>query len=312
MKSLKIIITSISALLLAAACNKSEVPGEGASIVLDYSVSVPSPATKAIGDGCNVDKMVYAIYDDDKEVVSETVIDRSSEGTFSFQPSLYYGKTYTVAMFAFADGAYNVKDITAIKKSKDDQTSDAFAHTETVMIDQDGALYINGIKSSETTVSHSVTLTRPVAQLAIVTTSYSALESIGAKSIRITVGSDKHPYSAGSFNALDHKVSSGATSYTYVTSVDNLGKVGNEDNYIVSCNYLFSMSGLVDLKIEVLDNNGDEIRIIDLENVSLQTNKKTNIQGNLVQGTLEFSVTLITTFDKNEDGIDNEKIIDNQ
>ena len=75
MKSLKIIITSISALLLAAACNKSEVPGEGASIVLDYSVSVPSPATKAIGDGSIVDKMVYAIYDDDKEVVSETVID---------------------------------------------------------------------------------------------------------------------------------------------------------------------------------------------------------------------------------------------
>lgn len=290
MKKLTTILT-ISAMMLAASCNKATMEHEGSAVALDYTVSVTEAATKALlGDGSNVDKMAYAVYDGETCVKSE-LINEQEEGKFAFQPALYYGKTYTVAMFAYKDGAYNVSDLKAITKSANDETADAFAHTETVMIDHNGDLYINGIKSDDQTSNHAVTLTRPVAQLAVATEVFDEMAQAGAAKIQVELSAPS------TYNAVLSAPTTPVTS-NYTSTVANLGtiEVSGKTYAVVSCNYLLPTDTQI-VTVKVLKADDTVIRTIALDNVPLVANKKTQIYGNLVKGELTFNVTVSAGFD---------------
>ena len=291
MKKLTTIIAAMAAVLLTGACNKAEVEHEGSAVTLDYTVSLAEAATKALGDGTNVDKMAYAVYDGET-CVKTAVIDEQTEGKFAFQPALYYGKTYTVAMFAYKDGVYNVSSIKAIRKSANDQTADAFAHTETVMIDHNGDLYIGGIKSDDQASNHSVTLTRPVAQLVVATEVYDEMEQAGASKIQVKLSAPN------SYNAVTGKPATAiATAANYTSTVENLGtiEVSGKSYTVVSCNYLFPTDTQT-VTLKVLKTDDTVIRTITLDNVPLVANKKTQIYGNLVKGNITFDVSIKNDF----------------
>ena len=282
-------ITTIAAVLLAGACSKAVVEHENSAVALDYTVSLAEAATKALGDGRNVDKMAYAVYDGETCVKSE-VIDEQQEGKFVFQPVLYYGKTYTVAMFAYQNGAYDVTELKAITKSANDKTADAFAHTESVMIDHNGDLYINGSKSDDQTSDHAVTLTRPVAQLAVATEVFDEMAEAGASKIQVELSAPS------TYNAVTSTaVSAAAANYTSV--VEDLGTIeaSGKTYTVVSCNYLFPTDNQT-VTIKVLNNDDTAIRKITLDNVPLVANKKTQIYGNLVKGELTFNVSINNGF----------------
>ena len=309
MKKLTTIIAAMAAVLLTGACNKAEVEHEGSAVTLDYTVSLAEAATKALGDGTNVDKMVYAVYDGET-CVKTAVIDEQTEGKFAFQPALYYGKTYTVAMFAYQDGAYDVSNIKAITKTANDQTADAFAHTETVMIDHNGDLYIGGSKSDDQASNHSVTLTRPVAQLVVATETLGDMIKVGAKKIQVELSAPS-TYNAKTGTPAETAETANYTSI--VLNADNTSAVAelgtievsvNEDikEYkVVSCNYLFPTDDQ-NVTINVIKDNGDNtesvIRTITLYNVPLVANKKTQIYGNLVKGEITFSVSINNVFNQ--------------
>ena len=291
MKKLTTKIAVMAAVLLTGACNKAEVEHEGSAVTLDYTVSVTEAATKALlGDGSNVDKMAYAVYDG--EICVKTAkLDRQEDGKFSFQPALYYGKTYTVAMFAYKDGAYDVTDLKAITKSANDETADAFTHTETVMIDHNGDLFINGDKSAEQTTNHAVTLTRPVAQLAVATEVFDEMAEAGAAKIQVELSAPS------TYNAVLSAPSTTAASANYKSAVANLGtiEVSSKSYAVVSCNYLFPTANQT-VTVKVLKADDTVIRTITLDNVPLVANKKTQIYGNLVKGEITFDVSINNAF----------------
>ena len=282
-------ISTIAAVLLAGACSKAVVEQEGSAVTLDYTVSVTEAATKALGDGTNVDKMAYAVYDGET-CVKTAVIDEQQDGKFAFQPVLFYGKTYTVAMFAYEDGAYNVSDLKAITKSADDETADAFAHTETVMIDHNGDLYINGSKSDDQTSDHAVTLTRPVAQLAVATEVFDEMAQAGASKIQVELSAPS------TYNAVTATLAT-AASANYKSAVANLGtiEVSGKTYTVVLCNYLLPTDTQT-VTVKVLKSDDTVIRTITLDNVPLVANKKTQIYGNLVKGELTFNVSINNGF----------------
>lgn len=282
-------ISTIAAVLLAGACSKAVVEQEGSAVTLDYTVSVTEAATKSLGDGTNVDKMAYAVYDGET-CVKTAVIDEQEEGKFAFQPVLYYGKTYTVAMFAYKDGAYNVADLKAITKSANDETADAFAHTETVMIDHNGDLYIDGSKSDDQTSDHAVTLTRPVAQLAVATEVFDEMAQAGAAKIQVELSAPS------TYNAVLSAATTSATA-NYTSTVANLGTIEVSGNpyAVVSCNYLLPTDTQT-VTVKVLKSDDTVIRKITLDNVPLVANKKTQIYGNLVKGELTFNVSINNGF----------------
>ena len=282
-------ISTIAAVLLAGACSKAVVEQEGSAVTLDYTVSVTEAATKALGDGSNVDKLAYAVYDDQTCVKSE-VIDEQQDGKFSFQPVLFYGKTYTVAMFAYKDGAYNVSDLKAITKSANDETADAFTHKETVMIDHNGDLYIDGSKSDDPTSDHAVTLTRPVAQLAVAPEVFDEMAQAGASKIQVELSAPS------TYNAVLSEATTPVTS-NYTSTVAELGtiEVSGKTYTVVSCNYLLPTDTQI-VTVKVLKSDDTVIRTITLDNVPLVANKKTQIYGNLVKGELTFNVSINNGF----------------
>ena len=282
-------ILTIAAMVLAASCNKATMEHEGSAVTLDYTVSVTEAATKALGDGSNVDKMAYAVYDGET-CVKTAVIAEQEEGKFAFQPVLFYGKTYTVAMFAYEDGAYDVADLKAITKSANDETADAFAHTETVMIDHNGDLYINGSKSDDQTSDHAVTLTRPVAQLAVATEVFDEMAQAGASKIQVELSAPS------TYNAVLSEATTPVTS-NYTSTVAELGTIEVSGNTytVVSCNYLLPTYTQTVI-VKVLKADDTVIRTITLDNVPLVANKKTQIYGNLVKGELTFNVSINNGF----------------
>ena len=288
MKKLTTILT-ISAMMLAASCNKATMEQEGSAVTLDYTVSVTEAATKTLGDGSNVDKMAYAVYDGET-CVQNAVINEQQDGKFAFQPVLFYGKTYTVAMFAYKDGAYNVADLKAITKSANDETADAFTHTETVMIDHNGDLYINGSKSDDLTSNHAVILTRPVAQLAVATEVFDEMAEAGAAKIQVELSAPS------TYNAVTGTPATSATA-NYTSTVANLGtiEVSGKTYAVVSCNYLLPTDTQT-VTVKVLKADDTVIRTITLYNVPLVANKKTQIYGNLVKGELTFNVSINNGF----------------
>lgn len=290
MKKLTTIIAAMAAVLLTGACNKAEVEHEGSAVTLDYTVSLAEAATKAIGDVTTVNKMVYAIFEGETCVKYE-VIDEQTEGKFAFQPALYYGKTYTVAMFAYTNGAYDVSNIKAITKSANDQTADAFAHTETVMIDHNGDLYIDGSKSDDQASNHSVTLTRPVAQLVVATKEFGDMAKAGATKIQVELSAPS------TYNAMLSAPSTTSATANYTSTVAQLGTIEVSGNWytVVSCNYLFPIDAQT-VTIKVLKADDTVIRTIILDNVPLVANKKTQIYGNLVKGELTFNVSINNGF----------------
>lgn len=283
-------ILTIAAMVLAASCNKATMEHEGSAVTLDYTVSVTEAATKALGDGTNVDKMAYAVYDGET-CVKTAVIAEQEEGKFAFQPVLFYGKTYTVAMFAYEDGAYDVADLKAITKSANDETADAFAHTETVMIDHNGDLYIDGSKSDDQTSDHAVTLTRPVAQLAVATEVFDEMAQAGASKIQVEISAPS------TYNAVLSAPSTTSATANYTSAVAELGtiEVSGKTYTVVSCNYLLP-TDIQTVIVKVLKADDTVIRTITLDNVPLVANKKTQIYGNLVKGELTFNVSINNGF----------------
>lgn len=283
-------ISTIAAVLLAGACSKAVVEQEGSAVTLDYTVSVTEAATKALGDGSNVDKMAYAVYDGET-CVKTAVVNEQQDGKFAFQPVLFYGKTYTVAMFAYKDGAYNVVDLKAITKSANDETADAFAHTETVMIDHNGDLYIDGSKSDDQTSDHAVTLTRPVAQLAVATEEFGEMAQAGAAKIQVELSAPS------TYNAVLSAPSTTSATANYTSAVAELGtiEVSSKEYAVVSCNYLLPTDTQTVI-VKVLKADDTVIRTITLDNVPLVANKKTQIYGNLVKGELTFNVSINNGF----------------
>ena len=284
-------ISTMAAVLLAGACSKAVVEQEGSAVTLDYTVSVTEAATKALGDGTNVDKMAYAVYDGET-CVKNAVINELQDGKFAFQPVLYYGKTYTVAMFAYKDGAYNVANLKAITKSANDETADAFTHTETVMIDHNGDLYIDGSKSDDQTSDHAVTLTRPLAQLAVATEVFDEMAKAGASKIQVELSAPN------SYNAVTGTPATAATA-NYTSTVAQLGtiEVSGKTYTVVSCNYLLPTDTQT-VTVKVLKADDTVIRTITLYSVPLVANKKTQIYGNLVKGELTFNVSINNGFKK--------------
>lgn len=266
------------------------VEQEGSAVTLDYTVSVTEAATKALGDGTNVNKMAYAIYDGET-CVKTAVINEQQDGKFAFQPVLFYGKTYTVAMFAYKDGAYNVSDLKAITKSANDETADAFAHTETVMIDHNGDLYIDGSKSDDQTSNHAVTLTRPVAQLAVATEVFDEMAQAGASKIQVELSAPS------TYNAVLSAPSTTSATANYTSAVAELGtiEVSGKEYAVVSCNYLLPTDTQTVI-VKALKADDTVIRTITLYNVPLVANKKTQIYGNLVKGELTFNVSINNGF----------------
>ena len=155
--------------VLALACAKEPVTGDGQTVEATFDVDVPGVmATKAIGDGMTASQLYYQVFDEKSNPIEglgvQTKKMNSGKTTVTFQ--LVKDQTYNFVFWAQTptegyyeiDGTEGLKKISAnyADKNANDENFDAFYSVE--------KLTVNG------PISESVTLTRPFAQVNIATT----------------------------------------------------------------------------------------------------------------------------------------------
>ena len=313
MKRFSTILLAMATVMVAAvSCNKEGNEPEGKMAVLSYEVNLSEVATKAIGDGSigdgsTVNRLAYSIYDNDTKYASEVV---EGSGSFNFKPSLYFGKEYDIVLFAYVDGAYDVADLTAVKKNDVyGEKADAFCLKQTILIDKDETVIINGEDSNKSFRDGlSVVLKRQFAQLNIGTESLEDLTKVGAAKVKVSISN----YNAASYNVRTGSVNTAEnTSVEYVYTIADIndetfditvgeGAAATTTTYnYVSLNYLFPV-GTVNAAVTVLKEDDTDIRTVEFNNLPLVANQKTNIYGNLVKGELTFEVTMNAGFSATE------------
>ena len=288
MKKYFLSIVALAGMLFATSCQESlvEPQMEGPTT---FTVQLPDQmGTKAIGSKANVNQLLVAVYQE-ASVDGATAIHRETaevkNGVATVSLNLIKGQSYDVIFWAQKDSGYvNVNtefelvNIPVENKHHNDDNGAAFFFYKE-----------NFVPSG---VAESVTLKRPFAQLNLGTTAGSLITNAGTVAIEtsaITVGNV-----ATSFNTV---LGYGQGEQTLVFAAKPEPQqeliVGNDDHYVyVSMDYL-PISGddeaVVTVEAQITLNNTQEVSH-KFTNVPVRENYRTNIVGNLISSSSEFTV----------------------
>lgn len=298
---------------------KVEMPGEGV-------------ASRAIADGVNVgggnqaDKLIWALYEKGKDanrldfgLVEGTLNQDTKKHEFTADISMVKGLTYNVLFFAYdADGCVfqlNTEDpdLTALKLKSDLEANvegyDAFVkcHEHTVK------------SGNEVT---TVTLRRPFAQINAATTvedldRAKKLQAVVTKS-ELVIKNVPTQYNVLTGEAtenadLTYKASPILTHYPAVTeghlnediTVDNVGYKYLAMAYVLAGATEDSKESMHDATFNFYrgDNGDDLMRNIDIINLPIQRNHRTNVIGDLLTETESFKIVIDEQFDEPDHNI---------
>ncbi len=281
-------------LLLASCSNDEEVANEE-TVQVSFSTELPGRIGTRAASTLNVNKVVCAVFENDTEIKNlREVIDITEAGSIEFAPRLIKGRTYDVVFWAMKDGCYDVSDMTAITRVSGGTSSEAEfeSFTESVEIE------VTGSKSE------TVTLKRPYAQLnlGVTTEDWDAVADankfnmVPKKMVIQTRGKD-------TFNALEGTVTGGDADIirNLEVSGSDLAVDGTVYKSIASC-YIYPEAGRdnVDITYTISTEDGMKIREdVDILNVPLQANYRTNIVGGLLTGTITYTITFEENFASN-------------
>lgn len=290
--------------VLAIACAKEQVgPGEGAMVEATFNVDVPEViGTKAIGDGLTASKLYYQVFDEESNPIEglgvQTKKMNSGKTTVTFQ--LVKDQTYNFVFWAQTptegyyeiDGTEGLKKISAkyADKNANDENFDAFYAVE--------KFTVNG------SISESVTLTRPFAQVNIATTGKlaagSASKELDFDGATSTVTFKNVPTEFSPLSSDD--VVDGTVSVVFASAAvpeGNITVAGKEYKYL-SMNYVFAPKNgsVYDVAAE-LTVAGKTVPV-SVPNVPLKRNWRTNIVGNLLLTGAQFNVIVDPVFENEE------------
>ena len=290
--------------VLAIACAKEQVgPGEGAMVEATFDVDVPGVmSTKAIGDGMTASQLYYQVFDEESNPIEglgvQTKKMNSGKTTVKFQ--LVKDQTYNFVFWAQTptegyyeiDGTEGLKKISAkyADKNANDENFDAFYAVE--------KFTVNG------SISESVTLTRPFAQVNIATTGKlaagSASKELDFDGATSTVTFKNVPTEFSPLSSDD--VVDGTESVVFASASvpeGNITVAGKEYKYL-SMNYVFAPKNgsVYDVAAE-LTVAGKTVPV-SVPNVPLKRNWRTNIVGNLLLTGAQFNVIVDPVFENEE------------
>ena len=316
MKKLIICAAALATALFAGSCQKENFEQAVGGNTVTYTVQLPDVATKAadhnriIGDGKNVDQLIYEVWKTEKEgddqlnPTNKTYLmfrkdaKLNENGVFSIELDLVNNQNYTILFWAQVENAghYNTSDLSTadLKNVQIVSNTDAFDESRAAFFG------VDFIKASEPRKSRQTkTLTRPFGQINLATT----LKSKNDLGYELTV--DKTTVTvarvASTFNVAAQKAVDSDQSYVFSVAAPDKNAETYEEKPItvngtaykwISMNYVFvpANQGLVDVKYTIATNHGPVYNKI--SNIPAQVNYKTNIVGNLLTSKTEYIVDL--------------------
>lgn len=299
MKKLFYTATLVALSILAASCQRENLEPLDAQVVT-YTVQLPDAiGTKALGDGMTLH---YEVYRTDAEKATDfttgaTLLYHKEEafanGVVNLDLELVNNQNFTVLFWAQTNdnGAFNCDDLTNVTISTD------------LKANQENYAVFSGhdfIKSGEQLTGREITLVRPVAQLNIATTaaslaSFDSPVTIDNSSVKLT------GKLATSYNVATLAAGTAAdVEFTYSAWEEPSGDFKAGYPYVAMNYVAFVDADGENVKVDytIKTSVGDITNTIG--NVPLKPNYRTNILGNLITETSDYTVTLSATWPTEE------------
>ncbi len=318
MKKVFLSLMAVAAALFVSSCAKEvapEVGGNEAAITIGLNLE-NGAATKALGDGTTVNKLVYAIFNEQGQIIYTTV-DSDENGLvakdFKFPNTetinLAKGQAYTIVFWAQnkTTDAYTVKTTST--------SMDVEVNYEGLNNDEKRDAFYKKVEVPTVTSSTSidVVLERPFAQLNV-GVYQSDWENALASGIEVLHSSVKLGGVATKIDLFSETVyAESATTIKYdfdripTEELQNVTVNDVKNNYIwLSMSYVLPLDRtnsnlLEDLEFTFDPKAGNDYVLNEgLNNVPVQANYRTNIVGQILTGTIDFNISIDPIFE-NED-----------
>ena len=323
MKKILLFASALAGLFLAASCQQENLELEQQVNTVTYTVQVPgSIGTKAIGTNVDaVTELIYEVYRIDENDVETRLYQKKTSltsGTATVELELVNNQDFRVLFWAQVpeNGVYTT---TSLKNVTLATGLNANAENYAAFAGQDEITY------GENLAGRTVTLERPVAQLNIATSAESLKlgedenganpqTTVSFKTTAVTVEGLSAVY-----NVADQSVSATTTTFVYgatlpydndATTTDNLSeatiKVNNVDYQYVSMNYVgFAQPSGDNVKVTYTIETNEVGTITNtISNVPVKANHRTNIIGNLITSTSDYTVTLDNNWPAEETNVE--------
>lgn len=301
----KLFFVAVAAIaMLATSCSKDDastvVGGETSTVT--FAVAAPELATRAeYGDGYTATHLTWGVYDANGNYLENL----SAEGlvgvdfptgslSTSVKIDLVNGKEYKVIFWAGAEGAPYTVDFETKKMTVNDAL---VANAEAY----DAFYKHQAVSTVEGPRSETVTLTRPFAQLNIATadTAKAADGGLVVDQTQVVVNAYKTLDLAD--GTVDDEVE---RTYTFAAIPANNAngynktiEVGGKSYDLLSMNYLLVNTKEVEkVTFTVKQTSNGFTEAFEYENVPFQRNYKTNIIGNLLTSTYDFTIEINPIF----------------
>lgn len=302
-------LLTVASLLFTTSCTNDnlDVAQSGDEVQVSFQLGIEKGmGSRAISDGQSADKLVYAVFDDQDNVVVAKTEKTDVEYPVTESITLPKGKTFKVAFWAQDANcaAYTVSDdmqvtVDYTNATNNDETRDAFF--QTMEFDVTGSTTLD------------VNLKRPFAQINV---GVPEVDWNVAEQTSSTFGKSSMTIKnvATSLNLLDGTVR-GSEEVTYAIgdiptetlAVDTDGD-GTKENYVwLSMSYILpadATTGSAKTTLDALsfafgdDANAPQITLSEgLTNVPVQRNWRTNIIANLFTGNITFNIAVDPTYE---------------
>ncbi len=290
-KSLKLLAAATLIALTTAACQKeklfdSQTAGEE---TVTFTVKTDAAATKATADndglGAGLTRCLVAVYMKTADPAQpyklyDTPATTGSGLNYTFTVNLIRKQTYQIVVWADkGETVYDVNEgLTLVTRKTGDVACNSDAYD---------AFYASTEFVQGTTTSTAITAKRPFAQLNLITKDLNENFQPGAVSVTYS--------SPQSFNPFDGTVSADMTEVTYKADSPyyNTATVTTATQHTLVMNYLFAAAGdqtiLPSVKMTAKLTVDAEIEVA---NVPVRRNYRTNIIGNLLTEQTDFTITV--------------------
>lgn len=289
--------------VLAGACAKEQVgPSDGETTEVSFNVEVPgvSMVTKGISDAASVNELICQLFikegNDYKLIQTYNAPVEAKKASLNM--TLVKKQRYYVAFWAQAKGTgyYNTENLQSVTinydavKANDPQMDAFWSSVE---------LNLPALTEAELKKKTNVTLYRAVAQVNFGSKTFDRADALSVKESTISMTGVPNTFNA-LFGNKDNAYSGSVDQVTYKTNATITGEklvVGGTDYDYLATAYVFAskLGSLTTASAKFTLTNGKSTTV-DLANVPIKRNMRTNILGNLLTFDAEWHVTVDSEF----------------
>ena len=326
MKKLIYCAAALATALFAGSCQQELLDTTATETTVTYTVALPDAQTKAIGDGLNVDQLIYEVWKteaaDERDLTTEgkairlyqdetALIVKDGVRKAVITLNLVQDQEYTILFWAQVKGTgvYNTEYLTDVHYATGFKPGESgyFSNQESY-----AAFYAADFVSDQDPKSKTVVLKRPFAQLNIATVNTPTDYTVTVNKSRVVIENVATRFNVAQnlpntpavdgFSKIEFKTADVPTDPATITVNDQVYKY-------VAMNYIFA-NGTTEVSYEInttLTSKEGTSSVAgkvsnNVPNVPLKENYRTNIVGNLLTSTTDYTVEIDANWADTGDG----------